>query len=60
MTWYAFKVSDTRYGSFDSFETDDAREAHLAGQILQALGRVAPGLLAGDPDIRTVDIVAVK
>jgi quinol monooxygenase YgiN len=60
VTWYAFKISDTRYGIFDTFETDDARAAHLSGQIPRALSQVAPDLLAADPDIRTVDILAVK
>lgn len=60
VTWYAFQISDTRYGIFDTFETDDARQAHLNGEIPRALGQVAPELLASDPDIRTVDIVAVK
>jgi quinol monooxygenase YgiN len=60
VTWYAFKVSDTSYGIFDTFETDNARDAHLGGQIPQALGQVAPELLASDPDIRTVDVIAVK
>ena len=60
VTWYAFKISDTSYGIFDTFETKDARDAHLAGQIPQALGQVAPSLLAGDPNIRMVELVAVK
>lgn len=60
VTWYAFQISDTRYGIFDTFETDDARQAHLNGQIPAALGQVAPDLLASPPDIRTVDIIAVK
>jgi quinol monooxygenase YgiN len=60
VTWYAFKISDTSYGIFDTFETDNARDTHLAGQIPQALGQVAPDLLAADPDIRTVEIIAVK
>jgi quinol monooxygenase YgiN len=60
VTWYAFKISDTSYGIFDSFETEEARQAHLNGEIPTALGQVAPDLLAKDPDIRTVDIVAVK
>ena len=60
VTWYAFKISDTTYGIFDTFETEDARQAHLGGQIPAALGQVGPDLLASDPDIRTVDIVAVK
>jgi quinol monooxygenase YgiN len=60
VTWYAFKISDTEYGIFDSFETEDARQAHLAGEIPTALGQVAPELLAKNPDIRPVDVIAVK
>jgi quinol monooxygenase YgiN len=60
VTWYAFKISDTSYGIFDTFETEDARDAHLAGQIPKALGQVAPDLLAEAPNIRMVDLVAVK
>lgn len=60
VTWYAFKISDTSYGIFDTFETDEALQAHLGGRIPQALGQVGPDLLARDPDIRTVEIVAVK
>ena len=60
VTWYAFEISDTRYGIFDTFETEDARDAHLAGQIPKALAQVAPELLAADPDICTVEVVAVK
>src|SRR5258708_31717037 len=29
VTWYAFKINDTTYGIFDTFETEDARNAHL-------------------------------
>src|SRR5690242_11189830 len=60
VTWYAFKISDTQYGIFDSFETEGDRRAHLDGQIPTALGQVAPDLLANEPDIRTVDVIAVK
>ena len=60
VSWYAFRISDTRYGIFDTFETDAARQAHLNGEIPAALAQVAPDLLASAPDIRTVDIVAVK
>ncbi|MFZ0044225.1 MAG: hypothetical protein WAL16_00155 [Streptosporangiaceae bacterium] len=60
VTWYAFKISDTRYGIFDSFETEKDRQANLNGEIPRALGQVAPGLLASPPEIRTVDVIAVK
>ena len=60
VTWYAFKLSDTTYGIFDTFESEDGRQAHLNGEIPAALGTVAPDLLAADPDIKTVDVIAVK
>ena len=60
ITWYAFKAGDTTSGIFDTFETEDARQAHLNGEIPQALGQVASDLLASDPDIRPIEILAVK
>lgn len=60
VTWYAFKISDSTFGIFDTFETEEARQAHLDGQIPQALGQVGGELLALDPDIRTLDVIAVK
>ena len=59
MTWYAFKVSETTYGIFDTWGAD-GRQAHLDGEIPKALASVAPELLASDPDIRMVDVVAVR
>ena len=60
VTWYAFRLSDTTYGIFDTFEGEEGRQAHLNGQIPAALGQVAGELLAAEPDIRTTDIIAVK
>jgi quinol monooxygenase YgiN len=60
VTWYAFKLSDTSYGIFDTFETEEARQAHINGEIPKALAEVAGELLAQEPDIRTIDILAVK
>lgn len=60
VTWYAFKLSDTQYGIFDSFETEAGRQAHLNGEIPTALGQVASDLLAKEPDIRMVDVIANK
>jgi quinol monooxygenase YgiN len=60
ITWYAFKVDDATYGIFDTFEAQAGREAHLSGEIAKALMAAAPDLLAKEPDIRLVDIVAVK
>jgi quinol monooxygenase YgiN len=60
VTWYAFRLSDSQYGIFDTFETEDGRQAHLNGEIPTALGQVAPDLLAKEPDIRMVDVIAQK
>ncbi|AOW95256.1 antibiotic biosynthesis monooxygenase [Rhodococcus sp. WMMA185] len=60
VTWYAFKLSETTYGIFDTFSDEDGRQAHLTGAIPEALGKVGPELLAKDPDIRPVDVIAVK
>jgi quinol monooxygenase YgiN len=60
VSWYAFRISDTRFGIFDTFETDTACENHLDGEIPAALSRVAAELLAAAPDIRPVEIIAIK
>jgi quinol monooxygenase YgiN len=58
VTWYAFQVNESTYGIFDTFETEEGRQAHLSGEIAKALGAIAPDLLAKDPDIRPVDVIA--
>jgi quinol monooxygenase YgiN len=60
VTWYAFKLEGSTYGIFDTFEGEDARNAHLGGEIPRALAQVGPDLLAKDPEIHLVDVVAVK
>ena len=60
VTWYAFRLDDTAYGIFDTFESEEAREAHLNGQIPAALQDVASDLLAEAADIRPIDVLAVK
>jgi hypothetical protein len=60
VTWYAFQLGETTFGIFDTFEGEEGRQAHLGGQIPAALGQVGPDLLAGAPDIRLTDILAVK
>lgn len=60
VTWYAFRAGETTYGIFDTFETDEARQAHLTGEIPRALGQVAADLLAADPSIRLIDLIASK
>jgi quinol monooxygenase YgiN len=60
VTWYAFKIDEATYGIFDSFEDEDGRQAHANGEIPRALGQVADDLLAKAPEIKPVELVAVK
>ncbi len=59
-TWYAFRIDDTTFGVFDTFESEEARQAHINGEIPRALGEHGPELLASDPVIRPVDVLATK
>ena len=60
VTWYAFRVDETHYAIFDTFETEDGRTAHINGPIAQALMKAAPALLASEPVIQPVDVIAAK
>jgi quinol monooxygenase YgiN len=58
--WYAFQSGPHSFGIFDAFADDAGRTAHLQGQIAAALMGRADELLASPPDIRKVDLLAVK
>jgi len=58
--WYALKLSDRVFGVFDTFETEDGRQAHLSGKIAQALMANAPDLFIGAPTIERIDILGAK
>jgi len=60
ITWYAFKINENTFGIFDSFEGVEGRQAHLSGPIAKALMENAAELLASDPVIEQVDILASK
>ena len=58
--WYAFCIDQVTYGIFDPSEAEAGGEAHLAGEISMASMAAASELLAKDPDVRPVDVIAVK
>jgi quinol monooxygenase YgiN len=60
ISWYALQIGPSTFGIFDTFENEEGRKAHLAGQIAAALVAKAPELLAIDPVIEQVDLLAVK
>ena len=58
--WYALQIGPSTFGIFDTFETDEARTAHLGGDIAAALMANASELLATDPVIEKVQLLAIK
>ena len=60
VTWYAFQIDDSTYGIFDTFESPEARHAHIDGPIASALMAHADELLAEPPSIRPIDVLAAK
>lgn len=60
VTWYAFRVSQTEFGVFDTFAAEDGRQAHLNGAIAAALMAHADSHLAEPPSIRPHDVLASK
>ena len=60
VTWYAFRISQSEFAIFDTFEDDSGRQAHLSGKVAEALMANASELLASPPDIKPVDLLASK
>jgi quinol monooxygenase YgiN len=58
--WYAFKTGPDTFGIFDTFADEAARDAHLTGEIAQALMANADALLAVPPKIEKLDLLAIK
>jgi quinol monooxygenase YgiN len=57
-TWFAIRLGPTTFGIFDTFADEDGRRAHLSGRVAAALMENAPVLLAQDPVIERVDVLA--
>ena len=58
--WYALKIAPNVFGIFDTFADEEARQAHLDGEIAKALMAKAAELLAVPPSIEKVEILALK
>lgn len=59
-TWYAIQIDDATFGVFDTFETEEGREAHLNGKIASALMANAAMLLSEPPTIQKIAILSSK
>jgi quinol monooxygenase YgiN len=60
ITWYAFGEDEGSFGIFDTFETEEGRQAHLDGPIAKALIEKAGELLAQPPAIHKIRVLAAK
>ena len=58
--WFAFKIDDSTFGIYDTFEGEEGQNAHLEGEIASALLAKADELLASEPTIEKVDVLASK
>ena len=58
--WFAVRLASSRFAIFDAFPSEAGREAHLSGPVAAALMENAPELLASEPVIETVDVLADK
>jgi quinol monooxygenase YgiN len=60
VAWFAFRQDATTFGVFDTFDDEQARQAHLQGPIAVALGEMAQTMLSAAPVIAPVDLLGVK
>lgn len=58
--WFALKLGPSTFGIFDTFAGEPGREAHLSGKVAAALMQKAPELLAEQPKIQKIDVLASK
>ena len=59
-SWYAVRFGDDEFAIFDTFPSDEARLAHLAGKVGRALVARTPELLKGTPKIEHAQVLAYK
>jgi quinol monooxygenase YgiN len=57
--WFAIRLDGPTFGIFDVFPDESGREAHLSGQVAQALMENA-GEMFSEPTIERLDVIASK
>jgi quinol monooxygenase YgiN len=60
INWYAFRLSHSTFGVFDTFNDEAGRQKHLNGPIGQAIMARASELFASPPSIEPVDVFGFK
>jgi quinol monooxygenase YgiN len=57
--WFAVRFGPSSFGIYDAFRDDSGRQAHLSGQVAQALAENTGDLFA-QPTIEPLDVIAEK
>jgi quinol monooxygenase YgiN len=60
IAWFGVRLGPSIFAIFDTFPDEDARDAHLSGEVACALMQRADELLARPPAILKADVVAEK
>ena len=58
--WFAVRMGPSTFAIFDAFPDEAGRQAHLSGKVAAALMKNAPELLAKQPTIEKLDVLADK
>lgn len=60
VAWFAFRTGASSFAIVDVFPDEAGRRAHLAGAVAAALAEKGAELLAQQPLIESVDVLAAK
>lgn len=60
VNWYGVKIAPGMYGVFDTFDSEEGRDAHLNGPIAKALMASAPELFSNEIRVEKMEILADK
>ncbi len=60
VTWYAYRITETRFGIFDTFFDETARQSHLDGEVGRLLNRIGEEALVSPPVFQSISILASK
>jgi quinol monooxygenase YgiN len=60
LSWFGFRIDESRFGIFDTFADSTGRAEHLDGPVAEALLAKADELLSEPPAIELVDVLAAK
>lgn len=58
--WFALRLGPHEFGIFDAFPDESGRKAHLTGKVAEALFAKDLDLLAREPEIVKIDVLADK